>query len=102
MSPTFAWIVASIGGAATALRLLWSRVSPSEVKRLPIVRAVLRLMTFHYYEKAEERFLRAHPDGRAEADLVRRKLQQELGLSSQDQFSPPDKPSLHAVDRPAS
>ena len=63
MSPTLAWIVASAGGAAGLLRLVFkvlhSRTSKSPVRRLPLMRAMLRLATLHYYGKAEARFLKA-------------------------------------------
>jgi hypothetical protein len=100
---TTAWIVAGGGGIAVCRIVMsfvrnWMR--PTEIKRVPLLRAACRLVTLHFYDRWEERFLRAHPGRRAEISQVRRKLLQELGLNPRTVSS--DRPQLKSIDGSAS
>lgn len=107
------WLLAAAGGGAVSVpivkaitkALLGKRNNLAQVKRLAIVQAWYRLASLGLYARAEGRFLKKHPNEADAAAKVKRKLHEQLGLStgrSPAKTKLVADAALRAVDRPAS
>jgi hypothetical protein len=96
------WLTELGGGLGVAMStwaLLRRRSNGTKIARLPLVRAIWRLVSLEVYSSVEARFLRRRPALEESAGRARRKFEQQLGLSGS---KPVRRSAVRAIERSTS